>query len=119
MWWKELDSAYETICEGYRGISVDQSPHVKNVSAPQLAHPGLSIRNVKLGTAEPSVAADSLAGNVQFGNPYEQEEVIEGAINKKDVCAMIDELSKTLNDSNPTDRAALLVLGQLKTRIKK
>lgn len=115
MWWKEFDTIYE----GYRGISTDQSPHVKGISAPNIGHPGISMRKNKIGINEPSMAADSLAGNVQFGNPYEQEEVVEGSVSKQEICSIIEELSKELDSSNPTDRTALMVLGQLKTRIKK
>jgi len=90
MWWKEFDTIYE----GYIGISTDQSPHVKGISSPNIGHPGISMRKNKIGINEPSTAADSLAGNVQFGNPYEQEEVIAGSMSKQEICSIIEELSK-------------------------
>jgi hypothetical protein len=114
MWADEIHAIYE----GYRGLSVDQTPHVKGVSAPTIAKAGLTYKNNKLGIQTPNIAASSLAGDVAFGNPYEQEEVIEGSIPKQEICKIIDEMSNSLDSSNPTDRVAIMALNQLKTRIK-
>jgi hypothetical protein len=116
MWLQELGMIYED----YRGLSVDQTPHTKGVQAPQLPKANLSLRNVKIGTQEPTMAASSLAGNVLFGNPVEQEEVIQdGPISRVKLCGLIDQLYNTLDSSSPTDRVALMVLGKLKNEIKK
>lgn len=114
MWWKELDTIYE----GYRGLSLDQTPHIKGFSDPTMSKSGLNIKNNKMGIASPSLAASSLANDVQFGNPYEQEEVIEGSVSKKEIFQIIDEMSNELDSASPTDRVAIMVLNKLKTRIK-
>lgn len=115
MWLQELGVIYED----YRGLSVDQTPHTKGVQAPQLPKPNLSIRNVKLGTQEPNMAASSLAGNVMFGNPTEQEEVTQDTpISKVKLCNYIDEICGTLDSVNPADRMALMVLSKLKKLVK-
>lgn len=114
MWLQELGLVYED----YRGISVDQSPHTKGVQAPQLPKPNLSIRNVKLGTPEPNMASSSLAGNVMFGNPFEQEEdITDKPISKNKLCALIDQMSNELDANSHMDRAAILVLNKLKNKI--
>lgn len=113
MWLHELGLIYED----YRGLSVDGTPNTKGVQAPQLPKPNLSIRNVKLGTPEPNMAASSLAGNVMFGNPTEQEEVIDKPISKKKICDYINEICSTLDSSNPTDRMAVMVLSKLKAKV--
>lgn len=114
MWLQELGVIYED----YRGLSVDQTPHTKGVQAPQLPKANLSIRNVKMGEQTPNMAADSLAGNVMFGNPSEQEEVIDKPISKTKICKYIDEICGTLDSANPVDRMALMSLGKLKTLVK-
>ncbi len=116
MWVQELGLLYEE----WRGLSVDQTPHTKGVQAPQLANPNLSFRNVKIGTQEPTMAASSLAGNVQFGNPFEQEETVQDKpVSLATVCNEIDALcSSSLDSANPTDRVALMSLGRLKTKLK-
>lgn len=115
MWSTELGEIYES----YQGTLIDRTPTIQGVKAPQQANPGNTYNNNKLGTATPNIAAQSLAGNVQFGNPYEQEETIEGDISKHDMFVLIDGLASTLDENNHADRMALLVLGQLKTKIKK
>lgn len=119
MWFQELGEFYErnVVEEGYRGLSVDQTPQIKGMQAPTLAKPSLSYRNNKMGTAEPTMAAASGAGNVQFGNPYEQEEEVTGSIEKQAVLNFINELESTLDDANNNDRVALMVLGELKNKI--
>lgn len=112
---QELGLLYEE----WRGISIDQTPHTKGVHAPQLPNPNLSIRNVKLGTQEPTMAASSLAGNVLFGNPTEQEEVIDTPVSKLTICNIIDQLCQSLDNSSLQDRTALMSLGKLKTIVKK
>lgn len=115
MWVQELGLVYEE----WRGISVDQTPHTKGIQTPQLANPNLSFRNVKLGTPEPNMAASSVAGNVQFGNPFEQEENIQDKpVSLATICNEIDTLYNSLDSSSPTDRVALMVLGRLKSKIK-
>lgn len=114
MWLHELGLIYED----YQGLSVDQTPHTKGVQPPQLAKPNLSFRNVKIGTQEPSMAASSQAGNVMFGNPTEQEEVItDGPISKTKLCNLINYYSNSLDSASPTDRVAIMVLSQLKQEI--
>jgi hypothetical protein len=76
--------------------------------------PNLTYRNNKLGIVPNNLAADSLAGNVQFGNPYEQEEEISD-IDK--ILKEIDVLMSDLDESSPTDRVAIMVLGKLKNKI--
>jgi hypothetical protein len=116
MWLHDIGMIYED----YRGLSTDQAPQTRGVQAPQLAKPNLSFRNVKIGTQEPTMAASSLAGNVMFGNPTEQEEVInDGPISKSKLCNMINGIWATLDSSSPTDRVALMVLGKLKQEILK
>lgn len=115
MWLQDLGLIYED----YRGLSVDQAPTTKGVQAPQLAKPNLSFRNVKIGTQEPTMAASSLAGNVLFGNPTEQEEVIQdGPVSKMSLINLIHNLSAGLDSASATDRVALMVLGKLKNEIK-
>lgn len=115
MWLQELGVIYED----YRGLASDQTPHTKGVQAPQLPKPNLSIRNVKMGEQVPNMAADSLAGNVMFGNPTEQEEVIDDKpISKTKLCKLIDEICGTLDTVNPADRMALMVLSKLKSQVK-
>lgn len=114
MWLQELGMIYED----WRGLSVDQTPHTKGVQPPQLSKPNLSIRNVKLGTAEPTMAASSQAGQVQFGNPYEQEEVIDIPVSSKKLFSIIQELENNLDSANPTDRSAIMALSTLKKRIQ-
>jgi len=78
----------------------------------------LSYRNNKMGMGVSNMAADSLAGNVQFGNPYEQEEVlVDGSMDKQELLGEIDKLLSGLSDSSPTDRVAVMVLSQLKKKI--
>lgn len=116
MWLKEIGLIYED----YQGLSVDQTPHTKGLQAPELAKPNLSFRNVKIGTQEPNMAAASQAGNVLFGNPTEQEEVVmDGPISRKKLCDLINLLSNTLDSSSPTDRIAIMTLSKLKAEILK
>lgn len=115
MWLQELGVIYED----YRGLSVDQTPHTKGMQAPQLSKPNLSLRNVKIGTQEPTAAASSLAGNVMFGNPTEQEEVIhDGPVSKLALINLIRSIGAGLDSSAATDRVALMVLGKLEQEIK-
>lgn len=111
MWVQELGLVYED----WRNNTLT----TKGLDAPNQPKPGLTFKNNKIGTTEPTLAASSQAGDVQFGNPYEQEEVISGTVSKQKVCEIIDKMCNQLNDSNQADRIALLSLSTLKENIKK
>jgi hypothetical protein len=115
-WIKDLGDFYEkeVISESVSGLRYDHPRIPRGVMAPQTAGGNLSYRNNKLGLDVPNLAADSLAGNVQFGNPHEQEESV---CSKGMVIKEIDNLLSDLDESSPTDRVAIMVLGKLKERI--
>lgn len=120
MWLHELSQIYDNrlIQEEFKGLRIDHPRITKGVSAPQLASPGHTYKNNKLGMTIPNNAAESLAGNVPFGNPYEQEEGVEDApVSRNWLSGEIDKLMETLDESSPTDRVAMMVLAQLKQKI--
>ena len=100
------------IYEEWRGVTVDSTPHIRHQTR-ATENPKLSIGNRKLGTVVPNLAANSLAGNVPFGNTFnsEQEEEISGP------ARFIKEELAQLNPSNPTDRVAILALNNVLTKI--
>lgn len=104
-WINDLGDVYE------KGVINEQI--VRGTAAPS-ENPNLSYRNNKLGIVPNNLAADSLAGNVQFGNPYEQEEEVSDIAK---VLKEIDFLMADLDGSSPTDRVAIMVLGKLKNKI--
>lgn len=77
----------------------------------------LSYKNNKIGLPVSNMGDASAAGDVPFGNPYEQEE--GESVDKAAVFAMIDEINGELDISNSTDRVAIMALGELKNKIKK
>lgn len=119
MWIEDLGEFYEknVITEGWGGLSMDFKKTNPKVKAPNLAAPSLSYRNNKLGTKEPSMGNHSVAGNVQFGNPYEQEEGVSGDMPKQEILNLISELEQGLDGSDNADRVALMTLNKLKERI--
>lgn len=104
-WINDLGDVYEK--------NVINEQIVRGSVAPQ-HDPNLSYRNNKLGLPINNLSADSLAGNVQFGNPYEQEEEPNGV---DMVIREIDNLMSELDNASPTDRVAIMVLGKLKEKI--
>jgi hypothetical protein len=121
MWMHELSNIYakDLLMEEMRGLRYDYAKIAGGMSAPDEAGRGLTYKNTKLGMEVPNLAADSLAGNVQFGNPYEQEEGLDDVpISRNKILSEIEKLMGDLNESSPTDRVALMVLGQLKQKIK-
>jgi hypothetical protein len=112
-WIQDLGEVYDknVIQENVSGLRYDHPKITRGTIAAQTAGGNLSYRNNKLGLDVPNLAADSLAGNVQFGNPYEQEEEPEF---RNKLLKKIEELSSDLSESSPTDRVAIMVLGQLK-----
>lgn len=121
MWIHDLGNFYEkeVISEGYRGLSVDRKLTARGVQSPTESKPNLSIRNNKMGTQTPTMAASSKAGNVQFGNPYEQEEMVGKEINKSDVMEKINNILNSLDEDSPADRVALLEITKLRDEIEK
>jgi hypothetical protein len=117
-WIDELGDFYEKemFVEHVGGLRYDHPKITRGVVAPQTAGKNLSYKNNKLGLDIPNLASDSLAGNVQFGNPYEQEETV---CKVSEVLKEIDELCNELDENSATDRVALMVLGKLKQKINK
>lgn len=115
MWVQELGLLYED----WRTLGNDQTPSTKYAPNPVVAKPNLSIRNYKIGTQQPSILAASEAGNVPFGNPTEQEEeIINKNISNLKVINLINSEISKLDHASPTDRVALMVLENLKNKIK-
>lgn len=117
---EDLRNLYEKnlIQEGWKGLSTHAIKKTHGLQDPQLAKPGLSYRNNKLGTSEPTMAGSSVAGNVQFGNPYEQEEG-EALISKQEVMNKINNILEFLDEDSPADRVALMEISKLREEIKK
>jgi hypothetical protein len=106
-WINDLGNVYEK--------NVIEEQIVRGSVAPQTDH-NLSYRNNKLGLEVPNLAADSLAGNVRFGNPHEQEET---KVKSNDALIKeLDLLEKDLNPANTNDRVALMVLGKLRQKFQ-
>ena len=121
MWINELGKIYgdQIITEETRGIRVDSPKITGGMKSPHDSGQGLGYRGMKVAEISQNAAADSLAGNVPFGNPHEQEEGLDDApVSRNQVFSEIDKLMKDLSDSSPTDRVALMVLGQLKQKLK-
>lgn len=121
MWMKELSSVYNDhlILEQTRGIRVDSPKIAGGMKSPHDVGQGLGYRGMKVAEISQNAAADSLAGNVPFGNPHEQEEGVDDApVSRNRVFSEIDKLMGDLNESSPTDRVALMVLGQLKQKLR-
>lgn len=101
MWFHDLSDMYENILnEGYGAYDPSRN------SVP------------RIGIQSPNLAALSQAGNVQFGNPTEQEEIIDGNLSKRDLFRELSSLASKLDSASPTDRVALLMLSQLKKKFK-
>jgi hypothetical protein len=115
-WIEDLGNVYddEILKENVNGLRYDHPKITRGTVAPQTAGKNLSYRNNKLGLDIPNLAADSVAGNVQFGNPYEQEETV---CKVSEVLKEIEELCNELDENSATDRVALMVLGKLKQKI--
>lgn len=112
-WNKELSMIYEKsiLCEEYSGLRYDHPKITRGTVAPQSAGDGLSYKNNKIGVQSNNLGDESQAGNVPFGNPYEQNEEVS-------VTSIIDEEMAKLDNSSPTDRVAIMVLGKIKEKIK-
>lgn len=122
MWIHDLGEFYEDnlLEEGWGGLSIARKKGTHGVKEPELAKPGLSYRNNKIGMNEPTMAASSTAGNVQFGNPYEQEEGMGGPMAKKaDIAQEIEKSLRSLDDASPSDRVAIMEISKLKERLMK
>lgn len=123
MWIHDLGEFYEEnlLEEGWGGLSIARKKGTHGVQAPEMAKPGLSYRNNKVGYKEPTMAAGSESGNVQFGNPYEQEEgIMGGAMAKKtDMLREIENSLRSLDDASPADRVAIMEISKLKERLMK
>lgn len=108
MWNKELSMIYEnTILDESR---YNYPKITKGTVAPQTAGPGLTYKNYKVGMPSNNLGDESQAGNVQFGNPYEQNE-------EYSVLTIIDDELSKLDNSSPTDRVAIMVLSNIKERL--
>ena len=112
-WKKELSIIYEkgVLNEEYGGLRYEHPKITRGTVAPQTAGDGLSYKNNKLGVRSNNLGDESQAGNVPFGNPYEQNEEIS-------IESIIDEEMSKLDNSSPTDRVAIMVLGKIKEKVK-
>jgi hypothetical protein len=122
MWMDELSKIYgnQLITEETRGLRVDFPKIAGGMKSPHDPGQGLGYRGMKVAEISQNAVADSLAGNVPFGNPHEQEEGLDDApVSRNRVFSEIDKLMGDLNESSPTDRVALMVLGQLKQKLNK
>lgn len=110
MWYNELGLVYEEYVMGS-----PQTTRSKYTPDPLVTNPNLSIRNVKIGTHEPNLYASSEAGNVAFGNPYEQEEVQESLYTA--LLEYVDDLLLELDADSVYDRSAILALSKIKNKL--
>lgn len=78
---------------------------------------GLSYQNNKLGLPTTNMAAGSVAGMAQFGNPTEQEE--GEVIDKATVLGLVDNILDGLDTNVHMERVAAMILGELKKKIQK
>ena len=86
---------------------------------PQSREGKSSYRNNKLGLTQPSQHDLSVANDIPFGNPFEQEEEIEEKlVSKKEILSKIESLIKELNPQNPQDLVAVATLSELKEHVK-
>jgi hypothetical protein len=110
MWNSELSSIYEN---NVLNEDLYSNPKVtRGTIAPQTAGQGLSYKNYKAGLPVNNLGDESQAGNVQFGNPYEQNEEVS-------VISLIDAELSNLDGNSPTDRVAIDVLGKIKKKLSK
>lgn len=119
MWLEELSNFYENnmINEHYKGIPPDYPKSPPGVGSPTQGSPTISYQNNKVGIPYPDSASMSQAGNVPFGNPYEQEEGIAGQIDKKYIFDEINSMLGELHEGNPNNQMAILMLSRLKKKI--
>ena len=117
-WIEDLGNFYEKeiLEENVDGLRYNHPKITRGVVAAQSAGPNLSYRQYKIGLDTPNMAADSVAGNVQFGNPHEQEETV---CSVSEILKEIENLISDLDESSPTDRVAIMALSKLKQKINK
>ncbi len=78
-----------------------------------------SYRNNKIGMVSPNQGEMSIANEVPFGNPFEQEEEIdEKLISKKEILNKINSFFEDLNPQNPQDLVAVATLAEFKEYVK-
>lgn len=101
----------EVIEETWSGLAMSRPPIKGGRTAPQET----KYRGIKIGAPEINMGLQSQASGQ---NPYEQEEEVNGVVDKRDLFNFIERLEMDLDNSKITDRTALMVLGKLKQAFK-
>ena len=113
---ENLSDIYEMMLEDYRGLGRDQSPSVKGMQ-PTYEKPNLSIRDNKIGTQVADMYAQSLTGDVAFGNPQEQEET-EDDSDVSEIPAIVDGILMNLTEKSSSHTDFKAVMDLLKQAMK-